>query len=414
MPNGSTDPATFMNLKQLTILLALVLVLGGAGLLLRSRQSAAWTDRNPAIGKKLLGEFPVNDVGQIVLRQGTNQLNLVKAEELWRVRERKDYPANYAQISEFLLKARELKVVQTEQVGASQLPRLALANDNSTNAPLVVDMKDASGKTIRLLQLGKKHVRKSNQPSPMGDLGEDSGWPDGRYVKVGTDSDMVSLINDPLTSLEPRPEQWLSKDFFKVEKLKSVTVTHLEATNSWKAVRETETGDWKLVDAKPDEHFDAGKASGLSSALSSPSFADVIIDPQPQVFGLDKPTHVVLETFDHFLFDLKVGVKTNDNYPMTVTVSADLPKERVAGKDEKPEDKVKLDKEFTDNQKKLQEKLAQEKPISAWTYLVSSWTLEPVMKDRSQFMADKKEEPKPEEKSPLDGTPAAVPPSGNP
>ncbi len=404
-----------MNRKQLTTLLVLVVVLGGAGLLLRNRQSASWTEKNPAVGKKLLGDFPVNDVAQIVVRKGTNVLVLAKKEDLWRVQERKDYPANYPEISDFLLKVRELKVVQSEQVGPSQLPRLSLANDSSTNAPLVVEFKDASGKNLRQLFLGKQHLKKSNQPSPMGmgEGGENQGWPDGRYVKTGADSDSVALISDPLTSIEPRPEQWLSKDFFKVEKLRGVEVTHLEATNSWKATRETEAGDWKLADVKSGEQFDTGKASGLSSALNAPSFTDVVIDPQPQVLGLDKPTQVVLETFDHFVYQLKVGVKTNDNYPLTITVSADLPKQRVAGKDEKPEDKAKLDKEFADNQKKLQEKLAQEKSLASWTYLVSSWTLDAITKPRHQLMAEKKEEPKADDKA-LEPPAALTPLPGNP
>jgi hypothetical protein len=83
---------------------------------------------------------------------------------------------------------------------------------------------------------------------------------------------------------------------------------------------------------------------------------------------------------------------------MTVTVSADLPKDRTPGKDEKPEENTKLDKEFKDNQKKLQDKLAQEKSCEKWVYLVSTWTLDPVMKERGQLLVEKKEEPKKEEK----------------
>ena len=404
-----------MNRKQLTILLALVVVIGGAGLLLRQQQSSAWTEKNPAIGKKLLGDFPVNDIAQIVVRHGTNSITLAKKDDLWRVQERKNYPANYAEISDFLLKARELKVVQSEKAGASQLPRLALANDNSTNSPTIVEFKDGSGKAVRQLLLGKKHLRKSNQPAPMmGDMGGDEGYPDGRYVKVGFDSDVVSLISEALLNIEPKAEQWLGKDFIKVEKVRAVTVTHLEATNSWKVSRETESGEWKLADAKPAEQFDNGKASALSSSLASAAFTDVVVDPNLPSLGLDKPTQVVMETFDHFTYTLKIGVKASDAYPLTVDVSAELPKERVAGKDEKSEDKAKLDKEFADSQKKLQEKLAQEKGVAGWTYLVSSWTLESVMKERSQLMADKKDAAKPDDKGDGDAVPPGFPPLGKP
>jgi hypothetical protein len=107
---------------------------------------------------------------------------------------------------------------------------------------------------------------------------------------------------------------------------------------------------------------------------------------------------VTLDTFENFTYLLKVGQKTNDNYPLLVAVSAQLPKERAPGKDEKPEDKDKLDKQFKEQQKKLEEKLTQEQAFGKWTYLVSSWTLDPLLKNRTQLLVEKKEESKKEEK----------------
>jgi len=171
-----------MNRKQLLVLLVLVIVLVGAGVLLRKKQSASWEGANPAIGKKLLGDFPVNDIAHISIKQGTNELNLAKKDELWAVRERSDYPANYSEISDFLLKARDLKIVQSEKVGASQLPKLALVASAATNSAMLVEFKDQKDKTIKSLLLGKKHMKKSDRPSPSpfgGEMG-DEGWPDGR------------------------------------------------------------------------------------------------------------------------------------------------------------------------------------------------------------------------------------------
>ncbi len=383
-----------MNRKQLITLLVLVIVLGGAGLLIRNQQKESYHSNNPNVGKKLLGDFPLNDVGHIVFKQGTNELNLAKKSDLWRVRERNDYPANYSEISQFLIKARDLKIVQSEKIGASQLPKLGLVASQNSDAALVVEFKDQSDKPIKSLLLGKKHTRKSTHPSPYGDFGgEDGGWPDGRYVQVGSDSGNVALISDALSNIEPRPEQWLNKDFFKIEKASSISVTFPTATNSWKLTRETESGDWKLAEAKPGEQLDTSKASGVANPLNSPSFVDVATTAQL----LDKPTVATIDTFDHFTYTLKVGQKTNDNYPVAMTVSAQLPKERTAGKDEKAEDKAKLDKEFKDGQKKLEDKLAQEKSFEKWTYVVSSWTVDPLLKERGQLLVEKKEEPKKEE-----------------
>src|SRR6266853_749054 len=109
-----------MNRKQFVVLLVVFVVLGLAGLGLYQRSQSSWQSGNKNIGQKLLGELPVNDVTRIIIKQGTNEVNLVKKDELWRVQERKDYPANYSEISGFLLKLRDLKAVQSENVGASQ------------------------------------------------------------------------------------------------------------------------------------------------------------------------------------------------------------------------------------------------------------------------------------------------------
>jgi hypothetical protein len=383
-----------MNRKQLLILLVLVVALGALGWFLHQRQESSFQATGTSMGQKLLGELPVNDVAHITVKQGTNEVNLDKKADGWKVRERKDYPANYSEISEFLLKAKDLKIVQTETVGPSQLPKLSLAPGEGNNSAEVVTLKDKAGKTIKSLMLGKKHMKKGGQPSQFGEMG-DEGFPDGRYVKVG-DSDNVAVISEAFSNIEPKPDQWLNKDFLKIEKPKVISVTFPAATNSWKLTRDSETADWKLADAKPNEQLDASKASGVANPLSSASFNDVATHAKPEELGLDKPTVVSISTFDGLTYTLKVGAKTNENYALTIAVASEPAKTRTPGKDEKPEDKAKLNKEFRDQQKKIEEKAAQDKSFENWIYLVSNWTLDPLLKERAQLMAEKKEEPKKE------------------
>jgi hypothetical protein len=207
-------------------------------------------------------------------------------------------------------------------------------------------------------------------------------------------SENVSLISETFANIDPKPEQWLNKDFFKIEKPRSIAVTFPTATNSWKLTRETETAEWKLADPKPGEQLDTSKASGVSNPFSSANFVDVMTNSPSD---LDKS--IVVDTFDNFSYTIKVGSKTNDNYVLAMSVSADLPRERTPAKDEKPEDKDKLDKEFKEKQKKLEEKLTQEKAFEKWTYLVSGWTVDSLLKERSQLLAEKKEEPKKDDKA---------------
>jgi hypothetical protein len=380
-----------MNLKQLGILIAVVIVIGGAGLVLHNRQKADWSGGGAEVGKKWLGDFPFNDVARIEIRHGTNAMNLVKKDDFWRVRERSDYPANFSQISEFLLKARDLKIVQVEEIGPSQLARMELAPGQGSNSAVMVEFKDQADKSIRTLLLGKKHMKKSPTPSP----GEgDEGFPDGRYVAVGTNSQSVALISEPLDNVDTVPDQWVNKDFVKVEKPKQIEVVFPVATNSWKLARETETGDWKLANTNAGEELDSSKAAGVTSPFSSASFSSVLPGAKLDQGATNQPTLIKIETFDHFNYTITVGAKTNDDYLVTVAVAAEFPKERVAGKDEKPEDKARLDKVFKDAQQPLADKLKQEQSYQNWTYLVPGWVVDPVLKARADLLAEKKTESK--------------------
>lgn len=382
-----------MNRKQLSFLIAAVIVVGGLGLWLRGRSTASYHTTEGRMGQKVLGEFDVNSIARIVVKQGTNELNLARQDDRWTVAERANYPANFSEVSDFLRKVWELKIIEPVQVGSSQLARLELvAPGAGTKAGTLIELKDQGGKTVKSLLLGKKHMRQAASPSQ---FGGDEGWPDGRYVMADNSPQSVSLVSEAFSNIDPKPEQWLSKDFFRAEKVRSVSVTFPNATNSWKITRETETGEFKLADAKPEEKLDPAKASAIPNALAFPSFNDVLVNPKPEETGLANPTVVTMETFENFAYKINIGGKTNDeNFHLTVTVTADLPKERTPGKDEKPEDKDKLDKEFKETSQRLADKLKLEQSFAKSTYVVSKWTVDGVLKERHQLMVEKKDESK--------------------
>jgi hypothetical protein len=163
------------------------------------------------------------------------------------------------------------------------------------------------------------------------------------------------------------------------------------ATNSWKLTRETETGDWKLANTNAGEELDSTKSSGVTSAFSSPTFNSVL--PGAKLEGTNKPTVVKIDTFDGLNYTIDVGEKTNDDYFLTLSVSAKPATHRVAGKNEKPDDTLRLDAEFKDAQQKAAAKLKQEQTYQQWTYLVPSYAVDPVLKERSELLAEKKTQP---------------------
>jgi hypothetical protein len=403
-----------MNSKQLIFLLIALAVIGGAGLVLVKRHQQSWAESETQIGQKLFSNYQVNDVAAIRVK-GETELTLDRKDDGWHVKERNGYPANVSQIRELLIKLGDLKVAQSDAIDASQLARMHLAEPGKgADSAILLELDDAGGKPLQSLLLGKKHTHQSDRPSPM-PYG-DEGFADGRYVMLKSDPKTVLTISDALNTADPKAADWLNKDFFKVEKPSAISFVSTNSTNSWKLTRETEASPWVLADIKPGEVLDSNKVSSLASTLSYPSFVDVASDPAPDKTGLDHPLMVNIDTFDQFTYAFKIGHKTPENdYNMTVAVTGEIPTARVPGKDEKPEDKTKLDKEFQEKTKTLQDKLNKEKAVSNWTYLVSTWLVDPFIQDRSKLMVDKAAEKKegaakPEDKSEPEPEPAVPDP----
>lgn len=388
--------------KQLALLLVLVVVVGGASWYLQRGIRSSWSETGTGAGGKVVN-LALNDVARITIKATDGELNLVKKDDTWTVQERADYPAAFEKVSDLLRKVWDLKTVQEVKVGPSQLPRLELVEPGKDGGKgTLLEFKDKDGKRLEALLLGKTFLKKGD--ASMGDM---PGFPAGRYLMPLADKAKVSLVSETFEDATPKPEQWLKKDFIKMEAPKSITLAGTTDAQHWKLTRESGAGDWTLADAKPEEQLDKTKASPLNSLFANASFVDVLApDAKPAETGLDKPAIATFETTDNFTYILKIGKLTGDNYPITIEVSANLVKERTPGKDEKPEDKTKLDTDFQANLKRLEEKLASQKKFEGRPYLIAKFTVDSLLKDRSALLAEKKAET-----PPAPPTPGTTPPS---
>ena len=194
-----------MNSRQLTLIVVFAVVLAAIGWILFHRGARSWESQPTSRDGKVI-EFPLNDVAHITIKDGTSELNLVRKEDGWVVRERADYPANFEQVSRLLQKIWNLKPVQTLQVGPSQLGRFDLVEPaNGAKSGTLLELKDKDEKRIAALLVGKQYFKKSNQ-----NFGP-AGFPAGRYVMPEDGSKRVALVSDPLQDLVTKPERWLNR-----------------------------------------------------------------------------------------------------------------------------------------------------------------------------------------------------------
>jgi hypothetical protein len=372
-----------MNRKQFLILVAALVILGGAGLALFWQDIQTYRAAGAKIGGRLLPEFKVADVAWIRLRDAKSQVTLVKKEDRWVVEERAGYTANFQAIGDFIVKLIELKVTQVEEIGPSLFPRVELVEPGKgEGSGTLVEFKDASGKALASLILGKKVLKKD----PLNPLpGARDGVPAGRYVRDLSRNDAVVVVSDPLTAAEASPGKWLARDFFKAERIRTLAVGLEGAAPEWKITRDEEWGPWKFAGGG---NLDASAAVSAVNALGSLEFKDVVVEPRPE--DVDRANVAVAETFDNLTYTVRIArQKAGDDYHVSFTVAGEPPRQRVPEKGEKPEDKERRDKDFAENLKRLEERLAREKALAKWTYVVEKSRVEALLKSRADMTASK-------------------------
>ena len=111
--------------KQLFIILILLVALGGSAMLFYRHNNVSWS--RTATGESKVLDFPLNDVSHVMIRGNGAELNLVRKDGVWRVRERADYLADFDKVSALIRTLWELRAVQEVKIGPSQLGRMQLA-----------------------------------------------------------------------------------------------------------------------------------------------------------------------------------------------------------------------------------------------------------------------------------------------
>ena len=81
-------------------------------------------------------------------------------------------------------------------------------------------------------------------------------------------------------------------------------------------------------------------------------------------------------------------------------MTGEPPKSRAAEKGEKGEETARRDKEFAESRKRLEARIAAEKALGKWTYVIAKRELEPLLTSRADLVAPKRGA-KPQPQSPF-------------
>jgi hypothetical protein len=221
----------------------------------------------------------------------------------------------------------------------------------------------------------------------MASMGRPDADATGRYLVAAGDDKTVLAVGEPLNEAEAKAQDWLVKDLLRVDGSKTISSSK-DGKLRWTVTRNTESADWSLIGSR--DKPDLQKATDLASSLGWVNLVDVVADPAKTDTGLDHAVVIKAETFDGLKYTLSVGKQSGANYYVRVAVAGEPAKTRKPANKEKAEDKAKNDKAFEEARKKVVEKIAREKKLESWTYLVAKTGLDPLLRDRQQLMPEKK------------------------
>ena len=389
-----------MNKRQVVVLWIIAILLVVAAFFARSSNSKGFeskTSRNR--GQTVFADLPAPEVAKIQVKSGDKVSTLVRKDGKWTVAEREDYPANVANINEFLRALSEVKVTQGIESEPSFAPRFGMdpgakeEKDRGTEVTLTND----AGSELAHVTLGKNLESGSDPMSMFG------GGSTGRFIRNHADQSGVYVVSELFSTLSPEPQRWLEDDFLKVEKIKSVSVTSPGKPGeiAWKLSRTDENGEFTLEGAKPDETLNPSATTPVKTLFSYTRFEDVV--PKDKALEIQPTSEQIakIETFEGFTYTFKLNPAPAEekkegadeeepaaepSYFMTVDVEATLPAERKKEEKESEEDAKTKDKAFTDRKAELEKRLAAEKALAGRTFKVSKYTVDALLKDRASLL----------------------------
>ena len=211
-------------------------------------------------------------------------------------------------------------------------------------------------------------------------------------MMLPSDPKQVYIVSDALRVATAATGDWISKDGFAIEKVKVLEVKPAEGADGYKIERVTDGIDWKLDRAAPGQKLDVSRANAASYSLNRIEIEDLAaVDAAT---GLDKPTTVTATTFDGLTYTMRIGKADKDKTFLKVEVEGTPKRESTPRKDEKPEEKEKREKAFSDEVKKLDERVAREKTLKDYVLVVQSKTLADTLKKRGELLEQKKPDAK--------------------
>ncbi|MBL8759726.1 MAG: DUF4340 domain-containing protein [Phycisphaerae bacterium] len=290
-----------MNAKVLSILVAIVVVVGGLAVVF-SRSSSAPAEQKSAKVFPELSE-KINDVAVARVKSAGGEVVVKKTGTGWGLESRGGYPVEFEKVKEALMSLADLAVLETKTSKPDMYARLGVEDITQAGATSkLVTLEDAAGKTLASLIVGK-----------------DAGNAGGKaQVYVRRAGEAASLLAEgrtgPSWSFPTDAMTWVKRELTAFDSGRVKGAIFVQADGSSVVVdrpASTET-NYRVADVPAGKELSSpGAANSAAGALAYVSFEDVkpageLKDGVPSGFA-------EYHTFDGLRLNIqlsKVGEKT--------------------------------------------------------------------------------------------------------
>ncbi|MCK5835140.1 MAG: DUF4340 domain-containing protein [Lentisphaeria bacterium] len=267
------------------------------------------TDYNQGQPVPFMPEFSEQVLDSIQFKHDNELTTLTSTDQGWFVKERNQYPADFAKVKQFITDLKESQVQRNLQVGNSQLGRLELLEDHKKNGGTTVTLFDKSQQVIKTFLLGKKYTVRDSGVYIQG-----RGKATGCYALI---DNKVALLDRPFNATSAKPNHWLDRSFINLGEIVRLQISFFNSMQDNWEIKQTAGAKKKELKFQGLKQGEKANITNIRKIMpffqaGGSDFSDVATNPE--ILKNNRPfAGITIENSDGFIYQLVIGVEVGSS-----------------------------------------------------------------------------------------------------
>jgi hypothetical protein len=372
-------------------------ILAGAGVLAAALAVGAYVAGSKSSERKVV-EAPtqrllpaldkrINDVARIHLEDSLTSTTLVRADGVWRVEQRSNYPANFNTTSQLLLNLAGLRKVEEKTSNPSLYDRLDVEDMGPNAKGTLVRLSDGTGAEIASVIIGKSYF------PPGGGTGS------FRYARPA--SEKTSWLVEGQLNPSAAPTTYIETSVLALPatRFHSVEIVHADGERV-RVVKERETDtNYELVTIPEFREVSApSRPNELSNLFTSFRFDEVF--PASRTEGLEPIATVTATAFNGLVVEARTFEESDGRRLVrlaarhdraridTVNVARTQKAEEENAANEGNPDFQRVEPQLIDPQEVIKEAADLEAKVSLWAYVIPTFQQDRLLRRNEYYLKE--------------------------